>query len=53
MDLKSKTSKKLAEDVNSWGELSLAPDSQSIVFAYSLDVVCEAPDRDTAHGIFR
>lgn len=51
MDLETRVSELVAKQVGYWGNYDWAPDSKSIVFGFSTEKSCQAPDQDSTKGI--
>lgn len=53
MDLETRETKRLVENVDDWGNYDWSPDSQSLVFGYSIEVACHDVDQETTFGILQ
>lgn len=53
LDFETMNSRLLTENVDQWGNFDWSPDSQFIVFGYSLGISCEAVEKNSAKGIWK
>lgn len=53
MDLSTKETRVIAENLDDSGGYDWAPDSQSIAFGFSFDMLCRAPDQTETYGIWQ
>lgn len=53
MNLETKETKLLIENLDDWGNFNWSPDSRSIVYGYRFEMLCQAPDQTSTYGIWQ
>lgn len=53
MDLTTKAVRRLVENVDEWGNYNWTPNSESIVYGYAFEKICQSPDQTKTYGIWQ